>query len=120
MMIAILHFLPGELTHLMRAYLDRLPPGSHLALSHVTDDGLAPEEIERATSPYARTRSGLHFRTPRQIKALFEGTELLEPGLMPIWKWCPAPEAAHALPKISQTVDARPTSPVILAGIGRL
>ena len=120
MMIAVLHFVPGDLTDLVGAYLDRLPDGSHLALSHVTDQGLDPQEIEQATGPYARTRSGLHFRTPEQIEALFDGIHLLEPGLVPTWQWCPEPEDARALPRIRRNVDVKPTSPVILASVGHL
>ncbi|GAA0955853.1 SAM-dependent methyltransferase [Actinocorallia libanotica] len=116
-MIAVLHFVPGDLAALVGAYRKRLARGSYLALSHVTADGLDPERTRQATGTYARTASGLHFRSREEIEALFEGTWLLEPGVVPTWQWRPA--APADMPRIGGE-DDQATSPVILAGVGHL
>ncbi|MEO3784752.1 SAM-dependent methyltransferase [Actinocorallia sp. B10E7] len=112
MMVAVLHFVPGDLADLMRAYLDRLAPGSHLALAHGTADGLDADRTRQADSTYQKTSSGLYLRGAREIETLFDGTRLLEPGVVPTWDWRPDP--AEARP----TLPGGTAFPGVLAGVG--
>jgi SAM-dependent methyltransferase len=69
-------------------YLPALAPGSCLVISHCTDE-FAPEKVH-ATTAEARSR-GAVFR-PRgkdAILAMFNGCELLEPGLVLVSYWRP-------------------------------
>jgi hypothetical protein len=69
-------------------YLPALAPGSYLVISHCTDE-FAPEKVH-ATTAEARSR-GAVFR-PRgkdAILAMFNGRELLEPGLVLVSYWRP-------------------------------
>ncbi|WP_308257954.1 SAM-dependent methyltransferase [Pseudonocardia lacus] len=89
MMLAVLPFLPEDVAvRSVRAFLDALPPGSIVTISHPTTD-FAPEYGEFAERA-ART-PGLTY-TPRsreQVEAMFAGAELLEPGLVPMLAWRP-------------------------------
>jgi S-adenosyl methyltransferase len=93
-LIAILHAIPdsddphGKVASLMHA----LPPGSHLAVSHIAADLIDPE-----------TRSGLDnladqmiqqdftFRSGEQVTRFFAGTDLVAPGLVRVEEWRPEP-----------------------------
>jgi hypothetical protein len=69
-------------------YLPAFAPGSYLVISHCTDE-FAPEKVH-ATTAEARSR-GAVFR-PRgkdAIRAMFNGRELLEPGLVLVSRWRP-------------------------------
>jgi len=76
----------------MREYIDALPSGSFVALSHFID----PETPE--LSPLARELehtmqnspmgSGA-FRIRAEIEAMFPGLEMIEPGLVALPDWWP-------------------------------
>ncbi|GAA0902568.1 SAM-dependent methyltransferase [Pseudonocardia zijingensis] len=90
-----LHHVPGEQGphELVRRYLDLLPSGSYLVVSHFCD----PED-EGQGSQLARLvegvfgRSGLGpvaFRPRSEIEAFFEGLDLVEPGVTRLRDWWP-------------------------------
>jgi S-adenosyl methyltransferase len=78
---------------IMRRYVELLPCGSYLALSHFADpqDGGAGTELARFVEDVlARGALGSgFFRTREQIERYFGGTELLEPGLVALDDWWP-------------------------------
>lgn len=88
--IAMLHFVPDEAQALsiIRVLRDAVPSGSYLALTHATAEGVDPTRAEQGEQLYQRTNAALHFRTRDQIAGLFEGLELVEPGLVyvPLWR----------------------------------
>lgn len=63
---------------LVRRYLDAVPSGSYLALTHPTGDKQSPEAAERMSGVLGR---GGHFnlRPTEYISALFDGLELVAP-----------------------------------------
>ena len=68
---------------------DGLPSGGYLVLYDGTNTDPAYVEAiriynESGGAPY-------HLRSPEQITRLFEGLELVEPGVVPIQQWRPAP-----------------------------
>jgi hypothetical protein len=89
LMVAVLHFVPDENkpADVVARYRAALPPGSYVALSHLTTDGAA--ERSAAIAEAMRTsRDPIYFRTFEQVKTLFAGLELVEPGvvLAPHWR----------------------------------
>ncbi|MDI2027207.1 SAM-dependent methyltransferase [Saccharopolyspora sp. TS4A08] len=78
----------------MRAYVDALPSGSYLAISHWWDpvDEL-PEGHLMARELEQRWRESSmgsgRYRTREEIGVLFGGLELLEPGLVELNHWWP-------------------------------
>ena len=90
LLIALLHFItdkedPGRIVAELR---DALPAGSYLALSHGTEDSALEDTIE-ANRVYQTATASLNLRPRREVEALFDGFELLEPGLVTVTRWRP-------------------------------
>jgi hypothetical protein len=90
LLVAVLHFVtdeekPGELLGRYRSYL---APGSHIAIAHATKDDRPPEAVQKMTDVYKRASAPFNFRTKEQILSFFDGSDLLEPGLVhcPDWR----------------------------------
>jgi SAM-dependent methyltransferase len=93
MLVAILHFIRDDEdpAGLVAAYREALPPGSHLILSHGTRDFHPPETgAEDAVGVYRDSKATATFnlRTYDEVSGLFDGFELVEPGLvhLPLWR----------------------------------
>lgn len=76
----------------IRRYVEALPSGSRLALTHVTAD-IAPEEIERGMDVYRRGGVSVVARTGAEVERFFDGLELVEPGVQLMHRWHPEPGA---------------------------
>src|SRR3569833_286104 len=95
MHIAIWHFVSNgaDPWALVRRYLNAVPSGSYLALSHVAADGQDPDKVQRFIDVYKGATAPLHFRTKDEISRFFEGLEYLspyegaEPGISFVDKW---------------------------------
>lgn len=86
-LIAVLHFVADsdDPAGLVRRLLDRLPPGSHVVITHVSDGGVPGDpRIERSREFY---QGGLHFRPRAAVEGLFAGLELVEPGVVGVGDW---------------------------------
>jgi hypothetical protein len=64
---------------LVARYLDALPSGSYLALSHLTDDYKPPVTVERFRVVFDNATERLYFRSRAGIAKFFEGLELVPP-----------------------------------------
>jgi S-adenosyl methyltransferase len=73
---------------------EALPPGSYVFIHHL----LALEDPEAATlqEEMRAGRGRAQFRTMKEVRVLFGGLELVEPGLVPVPAWRPEPSAASA------------------------
>jgi SAM-dependent methyltransferase len=77
---------------LMERYIEALPSGSYVAISHFFDpaDGSDMSELARKLEVNLRNAVGSGWcRTYAEIEALFCGLELVEPGLVPASEWWP-------------------------------
>jgi hypothetical protein len=78
---------------IMRRYIELMPSGSYLVLSHFTDpqDGGPGSELARFVEDiFANGAMGSgFFRTRAQIERYFDGLELVEPGLVQFNEWWP-------------------------------
>lgn len=110
LLVSVLHFLSAEQDPggVVAGFRDALPSGSHLILSHLTDDSRR-DEAEQAIKVYEQTSAGLHPRSSAEITRLFDGFELLDPGLTTVAEWRPDHERDLA--------DAHKFT--MLAGVGR-
>ncbi len=120
LLVAVAHFLTEQdkPAQIIAAFRDALAPGSHLVLSHVADLGNqeqpspVPDPVRAiATRDAARVYESLAgpftLRTSAEIESLFNGFELITPGVVPAHQWRPE--------------RRRPTRDVpILAGVGHL
>jgi len=89
LLAGVVHFVPDsdDPCGLVRHLVDSVPAGSYLLLSHTTFDGQPPEVIE-AQALAARTATELYPRPHAEILKYFDGTTLVEPGLVfiPLWR----------------------------------
>jgi hypothetical protein len=79
---------PAEI---MREYIDALPSGSYVAISHFLDPENEHSEVARKMEHmflHSPMGSGT-FRTMAEIKELFDGLELVEPGVTLCADWWP-------------------------------
>lgn len=114
LMISVLHFVGGDLPELIGAYRQNLVPGSMLGISHATPPAPTAEQrvaAERVAEVYQQTPTPIHLRDGETIRRLFDGFDLLEPGLVPVDQWRPAGTVPAATMADSGT---------ILGALGRL
>jgi SAM-dependent methyltransferase len=90
LLVAILHFVTDDEDpmRIVSTLRDALPPGSYLALSHGTGD-FRPEAAEQAAVVYDQATSAATLRSHARVAALFEGWDLVEPGLVQVPLWRP-------------------------------
>jgi SAM-dependent methyltransferase len=108
---AFVHFIPDsrDPAGLIAQYRDALAPGSYLALSSDTSD-LADDEMTRAVALYENTTRPLFLRSGDELRALMDGFEIVEPGVVftPEWR-----------PDNPEDVGSDPERASILAVVGR-
>lgn len=116
LLVAILHFIAeaDDPAGLVGTYLDALPPGSCLVLSHATGDHMAPDIAEKATAAATRDGGTFQLRNHDQIAAFFDGLEFVEPGLVSVTDWRPEDETADDAARVRRAREAS-----IWAGVAR-
>ncbi|NVI91075.1 SAM-dependent methyltransferase [Actinomadura sp. BRA 177] len=98
LMLSVLHCMPDDdrVRGAVRRLRDALVPGSHLAISHITRPDPA-SGYRQAAEEGARTYrdlgadTGMTFRDRDVVAGLFDGMELLSPGLVNLSDWRPDP-----------------------------
>ncbi|MEV0794275.1 SAM-dependent methyltransferase [Kribbella sp. NPDC050459] len=71
-------------------YVDALPPGSYLAITHACNPGDGGPVDQLVTELLAKVKDAfptLAFRSVEQISSLFQGLEILEPGVVRLADW---------------------------------
>jgi SAM-dependent methyltransferase len=90
MLVAVLHCIPDEdnPAAIAARYLAALAPGSYVVLSHSTDE-FAPDRTHQASAE-AKARGATWIpRSKDDILRMFNGRELLDPGLVLVSYWRP-------------------------------
>ena len=107
----MLHFIScdEDAPGIIARFRERMAPRSYLAVSIGTSDGADPEMLAEATKTYAGARMPFTLRSRAQIMDLFDGFDLVEPGLVPLPEWRP----------VSST-DRTPLSGPTLGAVARL
>ncbi len=92
LLLLVVHFVrpeeePGGL---LARYRDRLAPGSFMVISHATADD-RPDTMARAadTVRESRSKDNLVYRTHAEVTSLFDGYELVPPGVVGHALWRP-------------------------------
>jgi SAM-dependent methyltransferase len=88
--VACLHNIPDhdDPAGIVARYLTALAPGSYLVISHVTDE-FAPDRMHAITAEYAKRGTVFVGRGKEAIQRMFNGTELVDPGVVRISYWRP-------------------------------
>ncbi|MCF2529497.1 SAM-dependent methyltransferase [Yinghuangia soli] len=110
MMVAIVHHMADDddPAGIVRAYLDALPSGSYLFLTHFHANG-SPEATAVEEELHGAHDSG-RFRSREEIEAFFGGLEVVEPGIVTVPYWRPDGAVAEPL---------TPAQKLLLGGIAR-
>jgi SAM-dependent methyltransferase len=108
--VAVLHAISDadDPAGVIAQHRDAIVPGSYLAIAHGVDN--RPDETKRLVELFERTPTPVMPRTAPQIEAMFDGFDLVEPGLVwaPLWH----PETPHEVPQ-------QPEMSANLVGVGR-
>lgn len=110
LLVAILHFTTDDEgpADVVAGYRERLAPGSHLAISHASNDDVPADAAARGSQVYDQATSTITLRTSDEIRGLFAGVEVLEPGIVRVDQWRP------------HLADADGTTPApMVGGLGR-
>jgi hypothetical protein len=89
MLVAVLHFIHGRGTAspIVRHLLDELPPGSYLVASNATKDYLPDHVAAVYDNMLASGQTDIWPRDRAEFAALFQGLELVEPGIVAVSEW---------------------------------
>lgn len=99
--VAILHHIREDQDPygIMARFVDAVPSGSFLVISHLTSDIIENEVTEAARRINEQPGFTLILRTHAQISRFVEGLELIPPGLVPVDRWhapgTPPPRPGH-------------------------
>ena len=112
LLVAVLHFVPDSArpAAILTALRDALAPGSYLVICHSCRDS-NPDLADSAETAYrSRVAGQLRLRTREEIAGLFDGFDLVEPGLVWLPEW--RPDSPADVPENPQQYWA-------LVGVGR-
>jgi hypothetical protein len=91
LMLQVLPFIPDadDPAGIVAAYRAACVPGSYLALAHSLTPEFWPGAVSDAIALYTNSTHPLHLRTPAQVTAMFDGYDLIEPGVVFSAGWRP-------------------------------
>jgi len=89
--ITVLHYLSPEQNpaDVLRRYREAMAAGSYLAISHAASDFRSVRMAEAVDEMRSSSAEGIYPRSRDEVLALFEGFELIEPGLVTTSQWRP-------------------------------
>jgi hypothetical protein len=102
----------------MARFRQLLTPGSYLAISHATIDGVPPDmadKLNEIKKLYDSRSSPVIWRTQEQIQELFGDFEILAPGMSWTTSWHPE----ETSPTAQMITFATPNESLAWAGVGR-
>ncbi|MGH3165326.1 MAG: SAM-dependent methyltransferase, partial [Trebonia sp.] len=98
-LLALLHAIPDadDPRGIVARLLDAVPSGSYLAISHAGSDLLDREKHDSLMGIADRMiQNTITYRGRDELARFFDGTTLVEPGLVRVEEWRPDPEAPVA------------------------
>jgi hypothetical protein len=93
MLIAVLHLIPDEDDpwRIVSAFMDAVPSGSYLVLSHPARDVETERSAKAADRYNEHVVAPMRRRTKDEVARFFDGLQLVEPGLVQMHQWRPEP-----------------------------
>ncbi|WP_327087804.1 SAM-dependent methyltransferase [Nonomuraea sp. NBC_01738] len=110
LLLAVIHFIPENPAPVIAELMDALPEGSYLVLSHVCSD-IQPKAARPVERVYKGASAQFVARTSPDIIALFDGYDVIDPGVVNLPMWHPG-EPAELAP-------FRDAPPYFLCGVAR-
>ena len=95
LLFGILHFFSedDDPAGIVRRLMSPLPPGSYVAITHLARDVAGDALTETFSRLNAEMAESVVLRTRQQVAALFGDLESIEPGVVQLPQWHPAPDA---------------------------
>jgi hypothetical protein len=96
-LLSVLHAIPDadDPWAIVATVMDAVPSGSYLAISTSAGDLLGPDALRRLQDTWkSSVQQQLTFRDREQVARFFVGTDLVEPGLVPVDEWRAEPGTA--------------------------
>jgi trans-aconitate methyltransferase len=93
-LLAVLHAIPDsdDPYSIVARVMDAVPSGSYLAVSHPGSDLIPAQTLEEMRDVAHRmSQQQYTHRTREEVARFFAGTDLVEPGLVPVEEWRPEP-----------------------------
>jgi hypothetical protein len=89
LLLAVLHGIPDadDPAGVVGAFAKRMAPGSYLILSHLSSEGHSPELVAQKEEIFAQSSAPVRYRSRAEISRMFDGFELVEPGLTTVTRW---------------------------------
>jgi S-adenosyl methyltransferase len=99
LLVAVVHFIGDDdnPSKVLDTLMSAMPPGSYLVLSHITPDEVSADASRKAQAVYADATARAYPRTLAEVTQLFDGLELIEPGVVDVAAW-------HAEPRPGRTL----------------
>ena len=94
-LLAILHAIPDsdDPYAIVAKVMDAVPSGSYLALSHPGSDLISPRTLEEMRDVAHRmSQQQYTHRSREEVARFLAGTDLVEPGIVPVEEWRPEPD----------------------------
>jgi hypothetical protein len=109
LLLGVVHFIGDDedADGMIATFRDALAPGSLLILSTGTSEGADPAVVSGTQDAYRNYRTAFRLRSRAEIERLFDGFDLVPPGLVPMQDWRPA-----------ETTDRSPLQATNLGGVG--
>lgn len=85
-MIALLHFVEGDVNRIISAFLDALAPGSYLVICTITAD-FASAQVAAAQDVYRVRNLPAQVRSRAEVVSWFAGLDLVDPGVVTPHRW---------------------------------
>jgi hypothetical protein len=90
LLVAVLHLVADDdqALHTVSTLRDALAPGSYVAISQTTFDGAPPGVEAQVTRLAAGASTAIGYRSYDRVRRMFDGLEVVEPGLVfiPLWR----------------------------------
>jgi hypothetical protein len=88
--VAVFHFVTDDHdTAILQTLHAHLPPGSYLILTVMTGDHQPAAKVDGLRDAYRGSTAPANIRSDAQIAALFDGFDLIDPGLVLVNDWRP-------------------------------
>lgn len=99
LLVSVLHFVGDEQRpdEIVRTYMDAVPPGSHVVISHASDAGHSGATEVQSLYNRGRSPNAMRMRNAAEVEALFGDLTLLDPGVVRIPQWRSEPGNGAAM-----------------------
>jgi hypothetical protein len=98
---AVVHFLPDsdDPPAIVARIRESLVAGSYLVMTHGRQMPDIAHEQEQVTKLYESTPTSVHLRDADHVRRMFDGFDLVEPGITTVTDWHPDPDERDVPPQ---------------------